>query len=131
MIRLGQVLVVFWALASSDAGNALTEDYRLPADRELLMATGQGSNRSVIVASKPFGESYLLAEMFAQLLESRGVFNRPLAPGMGDIIQIALRIGNLNIERGRKLTVAHGHQCRRHSGCAARALGMPNLRFQR
>jgi len=30
------------------------------------------SNRRVVVASKPFGESYLLAEMFAQLLESRG-----------------------------------------------------------
>lgn len=29
--------------------------------------------RPVVVASKPFGESYLLAEMFAQLLESRGV----------------------------------------------------------
>ena len=28
-------------------------------------------NAPVIVASKPFGESFLLAEMFAQLLESR------------------------------------------------------------
>jgi osmoprotectant transport system permease protein len=28
--------------------------------------------RSIVVASKPFGESYVLAEMFAQLLESRG-----------------------------------------------------------
>jgi len=27
----------------------------------------------VVVASKPFGESYLLCEMFAQLLESRGI----------------------------------------------------------
>lgn len=34
---------------------------------------------TVVVASKPFGESYLLAEMFAQLLESRGlaVVRRP------------------------------------------------------
>ena len=32
-----------------------------------------GSDRPVIVASKPFGESYLLAEMFAQLLEARGI----------------------------------------------------------
>ncbi|MGQ0540019.1 MAG: glycine betaine ABC transporter substrate-binding protein [Gemmatimonadaceae bacterium] len=29
--------------------------------------------RPVVVASKPFGESYLLAEMFAQLLEARGL----------------------------------------------------------
>ena len=28
---------------------------------------------AVVVASKPFGESYLLAELFAQLLESRGI----------------------------------------------------------
>ena len=28
--------------------------------------------RPIVVASKPFGESYLLAEMFAQLLEARG-----------------------------------------------------------
>lgn len=36
----------------------------------------------VIVASKPFGESYLLAEAFAQLLESRGI---PVMrrPGLG------------------------------------------------
>ncbi|HEX9309294.1 MAG TPA: hypothetical protein VF887_00650, partial [Gemmatimonadaceae bacterium] len=30
------------------------------------------TDRSVTVASKPFGESYLLAEMFAQLLEAHG-----------------------------------------------------------
>ena len=29
--------------------------------------------RPVIIASKPFGESYLLAELFAQLLERRGI----------------------------------------------------------
>jgi osmoprotectant transport system permease protein len=35
--------------------------------------------QSVVVASKPFGESYLLCEMFAQLLEARGltVVRRP------------------------------------------------------
>jgi osmoprotectant transport system permease protein len=36
----------------------------------------------VIVASKPFGESYLLAEMFAQLLEARG-FVVDRRPGLG------------------------------------------------
>src|SRR5437667_10261651 len=35
----------------------------------------------VVVASKPFGESYLLAEMFAQLLESRGIASG-LGPGL-------------------------------------------------
>lgn len=39
-------------------------------------------SRPVIVASKPFGESYLLAEMFAQLLEARG-FDVDRRPGLG------------------------------------------------
>jgi len=46
------------ALCLTSAGG-LTQG---PADRE-----------AVIVASKPFGESYLLSEVFAQLLESRGI----------------------------------------------------------
>ncbi|HEY5617677.1 MAG TPA: glycine betaine ABC transporter substrate-binding protein, partial [Vicinamibacterales bacterium] len=36
----------------------------------------------VVVASKPFGESYLLAEVFAQLLESRGM-RVERRPGLG------------------------------------------------
>lgn len=44
----------------------------------LMMPVGAGIHVSgqaapVVVASKPFGESYLLAEMFAQVLESRGI----------------------------------------------------------
>ena len=39
-------------------------------------------NRPVIVASKPFGESYLLAEMFSQLLEYHG-FSVERRPGLG------------------------------------------------
>lgn len=42
----------------------------------------QQQARPVIVASKPFGESYLLAEMFAQLLEARG-FRVDRRPGLG------------------------------------------------
>ncbi len=38
--------------------------------------------RPVIVGSKPFGESYILAEMFAQLLEARG-FAVERRPGLG------------------------------------------------
>ncbi|MDQ6872084.1 MAG: ABC transporter permease subunit [Gemmatimonadota bacterium] len=36
----------------------------------------------VVVASKPFGESYLLCEMFSQLLESRGI-SVDRRPGLG------------------------------------------------
>ena len=37
---------------------------------------------AVVIASKPFGESYLLAELFAQLLEARG-FRVDRRPGLG------------------------------------------------
>ena len=50
--------------------------------------------RPVVVASKPFGESYLLCEMFAQLLESRGM-SVERRPGLGatEIAFGALRSG--------------------------------------
>jgi len=47
-----------------------------------VVATAQRQDRPVVVASKPFGESYLLAEMFSQLLESRG-FKVDRKPGLG------------------------------------------------
>lgn len=56
------------------------------------------ANRPVVVASKPFGESYLLCEMFAQLLESRGV-RVERKPGLGatEIAIRALRIGAIDV----------------------------------
>ncbi|MEA2765094.1 MAG: osmoprotectant transport system substrate-binding protein opuBD, partial [Gemmatimonadaceae bacterium] len=55
-------------------------------------------NRSVVVASKPFGESYLLCEMFAQLLESRGL-TVDRRPGLGatEIAFGALRAGAIDV----------------------------------
>lgn len=52
----------------------------------------------VVVASKPFGESYLLAEMFAQLLERHGVPVKRL-PGLGstEIVFAALRAGDVDV----------------------------------
>ena len=55
-----------------------------------LLVSGSGvwaqspaaDDRPVIVASKPFGESYLLAEVFAQVLESRGI-KVERRPGLG------------------------------------------------
>jgi osmoprotectant transport system permease protein len=47
-----------------------------------VVLTAQRPDRPVVVASKPFGESYLLAEMFSQLLESRG-FKVDRKPGLG------------------------------------------------
>ena len=52
----------------------------------------------VVVASKPFGESYLLAEMFAQLLEARGV-RVDRRPGLGatELAFRALRSGSIDV----------------------------------
>jgi osmoprotectant transport system permease protein len=56
------------------------------------------SQRPVVVASKPFGESYLLAEMFAQLLEARGL-RVDRRPGLGatEIAFRALRTGAIDV----------------------------------
>lgn len=56
------------------------------------------SGRAVVVASKPFGESYLLAEMFAQLLEARGL-SVQRRPGLGatEIAFRALRTGAIDV----------------------------------
>jgi len=52
----------------------------------------------IIVASKPFGESFLLAEIFAQLLESRGFeVGRRFGLGATEIAFQALRTGAIDI----------------------------------
>jgi osmoprotectant transport system permease protein len=53
---------------------------------------------AVIVASKPFGESYLLAELFAQLLESRGIaVDRRPGLGATEIAFGALRTNAIGV----------------------------------
>ncbi len=47
-----------------------------------LAQADAASSKPVVVASKPFGESYLLAELFAQVLESRGI-TVERRPGLG------------------------------------------------
>lgn len=56
------------------------------------------TDRPVVVASKPFAESYILAEMFAQLLEARG-FVVDRRPGLGatEIAFGALRTGGIDV----------------------------------
>ena len=71
---------------------------------------------SVIVASKPFGESYLLAEMFAQLLEARGI-RVDRRPGLGatELAFRALRSGAIDVYpeyTGTGLLVLLGEQPR-------------------
>lgn len=54
----------------------------VPCPRAVAQATRTPDGRPVVVASKPFGESYLLCELFAQLLESRGI-TVDRRPGLG------------------------------------------------
>jgi osmoprotectant transport system substrate-binding protein/osmoprotectant transport system permease protein len=70
-----------------------------PASLLLLLAVQAApDSRPVVVASKPFGESYILAEMFAQLLEARGV-EVDRRPGLGatEIAFRAIRAGSADV----------------------------------
>jgi osmoprotectant transport system permease protein len=63
-----------------------------------VTAQPQVPARPVIVASKPFGESYILAEMFAQLLEAHGMrADRRLGLGATQIAYGALRTSAIDV----------------------------------
>jgi len=67
-----------------------------------MSATADAQTRAdakeVVVASKPFGESFILAEMFAQVLESKG-FRVSRRPGMGatEVAFSALRTNAIDV----------------------------------
>jgi osmoprotectant transport system permease protein len=66
----------------------------LAAQRGAPAADTAAVRPPVVIGSKPFGESYLLAEMFAQLLEARGILVER-RPGLGatEIAFGAIRAG--------------------------------------
>jgi osmoprotectant transport system permease protein len=69
-----------------------------PAALLLLLALQASDPKPVVVASKPFGESYLLAEMFAQLLEARGIaVDRRPGLGATEIAFRAIRTGSADV----------------------------------
>lgn len=54
--------------------------------------------RPVVIASKPFGESYILAEMFAQILESHGVeVTRRFGFGATEVAFAAMRSNSIDV----------------------------------
>src|ERR1019366_3448564 len=63
-----------------------------------LCAQASAQKFPVVVASKPFGESFILAEMFSQLLEARG-FRVERRPGMGatEVAFAALRTNGIDV----------------------------------
>jgi osmoprotectant transport system permease protein len=82
----GRVALTFFAIAS--IGTARSE----------LNAQSREPNSAIVVASKPFGESFILAELFAQLLEHRG-FAVDRRPGLGatEVAFSALRSGVVDV----------------------------------
>ncbi|MGZ8397633.1 MAG: glycine betaine ABC transporter substrate-binding protein [Gemmatimonadales bacterium] len=63
-----------------------------------LAAAQSSPERAIVVASKPFGESFLLAEMFAQLLEARHfTVDRRLGLGATEIAFKALRTNAIDV----------------------------------
>ncbi len=69
-----------------------------PSALLLLLVVQTVPPRPVVVASKPFGESYILAEMFARLLEARGL-RVDRRPGLGatEIAFRAVRTGSADV----------------------------------
>ncbi|HYN83363.1 MAG TPA: glycine betaine ABC transporter substrate-binding protein [Gemmatimonadaceae bacterium] len=64
----------------------------------LVRAQTAKAGSPVVVASKPFGESFILAELFAQLLERRG-FTVDRRPGLGatEVAFSAVRSGAVDV----------------------------------
>ena len=64
----------------------------------LVGAPQKSGDRPVVIASKPFAESYVLAEMFAQLLEARGL-RVDRRPGFGatELAFAALRTDAIDV----------------------------------
>ena len=87
--RIKAAVVAAWAAGTLAAPTlAAQEDAAGAVDRET----------PIVVASKPFAESYLLAEAFAQLLEASGyVVDRRPGLGMTELILGALIGGDIDV----------------------------------
>ena len=87
------------ALAAGAAlAAALASAAPVKAQGPRTQARPDAGGAPVVVASKPFAESYLLAEMFAQLLEDRGIpVDRRMGLGATELAFQALRNGAIDV----------------------------------
>ncbi|MCZ6754161.1 MAG: hypothetical protein O7E49_02500, partial [Gemmatimonadetes bacterium] len=93
------VLVAAVVVGGLAVGRSGGQDVQTALAAPAALASSPAAPQSaVIVASKPFGESFLLMEIFAQLLESRGhsVDRRPYL-GATEIAFQALRTGAIDV----------------------------------
>ncbi len=102
---------VWWGLAAllvaALATGAAARQVDAPGDARQVDTPTDGArpvdapgdlDRPVVVGSKPFGESYLLAELFAQILEARGLpVTRRFGLGGTEIAFPALRQGAIDV----------------------------------
>ncbi|MBT8404591.1 MAG: ABC transporter permease subunit [Gemmatimonadetes bacterium] len=94
LVRVGRCA----ALASMAALAVLAALHPRPLGAAQGAEQRGGRSEPIVVASKPFGESYVLAEVFAQLLEARGL-EVDRRPGLGatEIAFQALRTGAIDL----------------------------------
>jgi osmoprotectant transport system permease protein len=87
------------ALALAVLGSASARERpRVQAQGQARPTAAGEADPPIVVGSKPFGESYLLAEMFAQLLEARGLkAERRLGLGATEIAFAALEKGAIDV----------------------------------
>src|SRR4051812_48441716 len=96
--RRATVLALLGSFTGMGIGRTQETARGREATRSQETASSREAARPVVVASKPFGESYLLAEMFAQLLEARGIgVERRLGLGATEIAFGALRTGAIDV----------------------------------
>ncbi|HST62551.1 MAG TPA: glycine betaine ABC transporter substrate-binding protein [Longimicrobium sp.] len=92
---MGIAALLVFALASGGSAHGQTTDARKV---DAQVGRQDAADRPVVIASKPFGESYLLAEMFAQVLEARGIpVDRRMGLGATEIAFGALRTGAIDV----------------------------------
>ena len=93
---MGRVLLL--AVAAATVGGAAGAASGLPSSPVPAIQSTQDDRAPVIIASKPFAESYVLVEIFAQLLEARGIaVDRRFGLGATEIAFGALREGAIDI----------------------------------
>lgn len=99
MGRVMLLLVAVGLLGEATAARPSPASHtRQPAPHTRATQSSQDEGAPVIIASKPFAESYVLAEIFAQLLEARGIaVDRRFGLGATEIAFGALREGAIDI----------------------------------
>src|SRR5207247_4061111 len=76
------------------------------------------SHQRRVLRSKPYTVTY-------------SVLDRRPSSGIRHIIEVAFRVCEVQINRGRNTSVLHGNQCGRNTGRATRALSVTDLRLER